>query len=109
VPHACIEDNRRRLNEIPRGTKRYNEIIRCRSTAERSNSTLKETLLIIEKPIVYSKQRADILVQIAAIALLLYKAFSFIVKISLLVMKYRENNDPAIEKKLQPHEIPKSI
>jgi hypothetical protein len=107
--HDCIEDNPRLLNEIPRGTKRYNDIKRCRSAAERSNSTLKETLHIIEKPIVYSRQRADILVQIAAIALLLYKAFSFIVKISLLVMKYRENNDPAIEKKLQLHDIPKSI
>jgi hypothetical protein len=107
--HACIEDNPRLYNEVPRGTKRYNDIKRCRSASERANSTIKETLHIIEKPIVYSKQRADILVQIAAIALLLYKAFSFIVKISVLVMKYRDTNDPAIEKKLQPHDIPKSI
>ena len=48
--HACIEDNPRLLNEIPRGTKRYNEIKRCRSASERANSTLKETLHIIEKP-----------------------------------------------------------
>jgi hypothetical protein len=109
IAHACIEDNPRLLNEIPRGTKRYNEIKRCRSASERANSTLKETLHIIEKPIVYSKQRADILVQIAAITLLLYKAFSFILKISALVMKYRDTNDPAIGKQLQPHDIPKSI
>ncbi len=107
--HACIEDNPRLLNEVPRGTKRYNDIKRCRSALERANSTLKETLHILEKPIVYSRQRADILVQIAAITLLLYKAFAFVVKISVLVMKYQDTNDPAIAEKLQPIEIPKSI
>jgi hypothetical protein len=107
--HACIADNPRLFNEVPRGTKRYNEIKRCRSASERANSTLKETLHILEKPIVYSRQRADILVQIAAITLLLYKAFAFIVKISMLVMKYKNTEDPAIAEKLQPFEVPKSI
>ena len=107
--HSCIADNPRLFNEVPRGTKRYNEIKRCRSASERANSTLKETLHILEKPIVYSRQRADILVQIAAITLLLYKAFAFIVKISVLVMKYKDTYDPAIAGKLQPFEVPKSI
>ena len=64
---------------------------------------------IIDKPIVYNKQRADILAQIAAIALLLYRAFAFIVKISMLFAKYRLSKDPAIAEKLRPHFVPKSI
>ncbi len=107
--HSFINELPRLLNEIPRGTQRYNVIKRCRSASERSNSTIKETLNILEKLIVYNKVRADILAQMAAIALLLYRAFTFVVKISVLFMKYRESKDPAIAKKLQSFEVPKSI
>ena len=107
--HSLIEEHPRLLNEIPRGTKRYNTIKRCRSASERSNSTIKETLNILEKPIVYKKVRADILAQISAISLLLYRAFAFVVKISVLFMKYRDTKDPAIAEKLQPFEVPSSI
>jgi hypothetical protein len=107
--HSSVEEHPRLLNEIPRGTRRYSTIKRCRSASERSNSTVKETLHILEKPIVYNKVRADILVQIATIALLLYRAFAFIVKISVLFMKYCETKDPDIAKKLQPFEVPKAI
>jgi hypothetical protein len=107
--HSFIHQHPRLLNEIPRGTRLYNEIKRCRSASERSNSTVKETLNILEKPIVYNKVRADILVQIATIVLLLYRAFAFIVKISMLFMKYRETQDPDIAKKLQAFEVPKAI
>lgn len=107
--HSSVEEHPRLSNEIPRGTRRYNEIKHCRSASERSNSTIKETLHILEKPIVYNKIRADILVQIATIALLLYRAFTFIVKISVLFMKYRETQDPDIAKKLEPFEVPRSI
>jgi hypothetical protein len=107
--HSSIDQHPRLLNEIPRGTRRYNTIKRCRSASERSNSTVKETLNILEKPLVYNKVRAGILVQIATIALLLYRAFAFIVKISVLFMKYRDTKDPAIAEKLQPFEVPKAI
>jgi hypothetical protein len=96
--HSSVEEHPRLLNEIPRGTRRYNEIKRCRSASERSGSTIKETLHILEKPIVYNSFRAGILVQIATITLLLYRAFAFIVKISVMFMKYRETQDPDIEK-----------
>ena len=82
---------------------------KCRSASERVNSVIKEDLKIIDKPIVYNKQRADILAQIAAIALLLYRAFAFIVKISMLFAKYRSSKDPAIARQLQPHDVPQSI
>ncbi|MBU2454622.1 MAG: hypothetical protein KJ668_15050 [Proteobacteria bacterium] len=107
--HTYIKDNPRLINEVLRGTKRFKMIQRYRSASERANSTIKEDLKIIEKPIVYNKVRADILAQIAAIALLLKRAFSFIVKISMLFTKYRSSNDPAIAIKLQPHVVPQCI
>ena len=64
---------------------------------------------MIDKPIVYNKQRADILAQIATIALLLYRAFAFIVKISMLFANYGSSKDPAIAKQLQPHYVSQSI
>jgi hypothetical protein len=107
--HTYIKDNPRLVNEIPRGTKRFKQIQQYRSASERVNSVIKEDLKILNKPIVYNKQRADILAQIAAIVLLLYRAFSFIIKISILFSKYRSSKDPAIAKQLQPHHVPKSI
>jgi len=107
--HTYIKDNPRLINEIPRGTKRFKMLQQCRSASERVNSVIKEDLKIIDKPIVYNKQRADILAQIAAITLLLYRAFAFIVKISMLFAKYRSSKDPAIAIKLQPHYVPQSI
>jgi hypothetical protein len=107
--HTYIKDNPRLINEIPRGTKRFKSIQRYRSASERANSTIKEDLRIIDKPIVYNKERADILSQIAAIVLLLKRAFTFIAKISILFMKYNLSKDPNILKQLQPHYVPKSI
>ena len=107
--HTYIKDNPRLINEIPRGTKRFKMIQRYRSASERANSTIKEDLKIIDKPIVYNKERADILAQIAVIALLLKRAFAFIARISTLFMLYQLSTDPAIAEKLQPHYVPKYI
>jgi len=78
-------------------------------TPEFSDPRLIRTNPRLKKRIVYNKQRADILAQIAAIALLLYRAFTFIVKISMLFAKYRSSKYPAIAIKLQPHFVPQSI
>ncbi len=107
--HTYIKDNPRLINEIPRGTKRFKIIQRCRSASERVNSVIREDLKIIDKPVVYNKDRADILAQIAAIALLLYRAFAFIIKISMLSAQYRSSKNPAIATKLQFHAVPQSI
>jgi len=64
----------RLLTEDHRGTKRYNDVKKMRSAAERVNSVIKEDLKILNHPIVYNKQRADILAQITTIVLLIYKA-----------------------------------
>jgi hypothetical protein len=107
--HMYVKEHPRLINEIPRGSKRYNLIKKIRSASERANSTMKEDLKILEKPRVINAQRANILAQVAAIVLLLRRAFGFIVKITHLFRKLQRTNDPVINKKLKPHSIPKSI
>ena len=84
-------------------------IKKIRSASERSNSSLKEDLKIIDKPRVLKISRADILAQMAAIVLLLKRAFKFVVKITILFMKLQQTNDPDIKDKLKPPSIKKSI
>ena len=107
--HMYVKDHPRLINEIPRGSKRYNLIKKIRSASERANSTLKEDLKIIEKPRVLNGSRANILSQMAAIVLLLKRGFAFITRISHLFRKLRQTNDPTVSKKLRPLSIPKSI
>ncbi|MCK8604480.1 hypothetical protein K1V27_22525, partial [Syntrophobacteraceae bacterium DRH4] len=102
VAHMAIKDHPRLTNEIPRGSKRYKEIKKIRSASERANSTLKEDLKILDKPRVIGSFRAGILNQIAAIVLLLTRAFNFIVKTTCLFRKLSQTNDPAIKAKLRP-------
>jgi len=45
----------------------------------------------------------------AAIALLLKRAFAFIIKTTNLFRKLQRTNDPDIKEKLKPSSIPKSI
>ena len=107
--HMYVKEHPRLINEIPRGTKRYNEIKKNRSACERANSTLKENLGILEKPRIMNRFRANILAQIAAIALLVTRGFAFIVKTTCLFRKLVKINDPKIRKKLKPPFVPKSI
>jgi hypothetical protein len=104
-----IKEHPRLVNEIPRGTKRYNSIKNMRSASERSNSTIKEDIKIIDKPRVLHGSRANILAQMAAIVLLLKRAFSFIVKVTHQTRKLYRTKDPACMEKLTPPFIPKSI
>ena len=50
-----------------------------------------------------------ILAQIAAIVLLLHRAFKFVVKITVLFTTPYKDDDPAIKDKLKSPSIPKSI
>lgn len=107
--HMYVKEHPRLINEIPRGSKRYNTIKKIRSASERANSTMKEDLKILDKPRVLKGSRANILAQMAAIVLLLKRAFSFIVRITNQIRKLLHTNDPAIKEKLKPTTIPKSI
>ena len=107
--HMSVKEHPRLINEIPRGSKRYNEIKKLRSASERANSTLKDDLGILEKPRAMNGYRANILAQMAAIVLLLSRAFDFIVRITFLFRKLHDTDDPKIRKRLAPPLIPKSI
>ena len=99
--HMSIKQYPRLINEIPRGTKRYNTIKKLRSAAERANSTIKEDIKILEKPRVLKRFRANMLGQMAGIALLLKRAFSFIVKITNQFAKSIKRRPPPIPKSIQ--------
>jgi hypothetical protein len=107
--HMSVKEHPRLINEIPRGSKRYNTIKKMRSASERVNSTIKEDIKILEKPRVIDGFRANILGQMAGITLLLKRAFSFIVRVTCQFRKLFKTNDPVIKQKLQPPFIPKSI
>jgi len=107
--HMYVKEHPRLINEIPRGSKRYNLIKKIRSASERANSTMKEDLKILEKPRVLNSSRANILSQMAGIVLLLSRAFKFIVRLTILFRKLHQTNDPDIKEKLKPPSIPKSI
>lgn len=109
VAHMSIQDHPRLVNEVPRGTKRYKEIKKIRSASERANSTVKEDLKILNKPRVIGSSRAGILNQIAAIVLLLTRAFAFIVRTTCLFRKARETGDPRIRAKLRPPSMARSV
>lgn len=103
-----VKDHPRLVNEIPRGSKRYNDIKKIRSASERANSTLKEDIKILDKPRVLTATRANILAQMAAIVLLLLRGFSFIVKTTCQIRKLLQSKGPGGRKDLIPH-TPKSI
>jgi hypothetical protein len=70
---------------------------------------MKEDLKILEKPRILNSSRANILAQMAAIVLLLKRAFKFIIRTTNLFRKLHRTNDPDIKEKLNPPLIPKSI
>jgi hypothetical protein len=109
VRHMYVKDLPRLINEIPRGSKRYIDIKRLRSSSERTNSSVKVEFHILDKPKVLNRQRANILAQMAGIVLLLKRSFSFIVRITILFRKFYSDNDPAAKKKLSLCSVAKSI
>jgi hypothetical protein len=107
--HMYFKEHPRLVNEIPRGSKRYSTFKKMRSASERSNSTIKEDIKVLEKPRVLKGSRANILAQMAGIVLLLKRAFSFIVRVTNQIRKLLHTNDQAVKEKLKPPFIPKSI
>jgi hypothetical protein len=99
--HMSIKEYPRLVNEIPRGSSRYNIIKNLRSAAERANSTLKEDIKILEKPRVLNGFRSNILAQMAGITLLLKRVLSFIVKTTIKFAKGLEAKPPPIPKSIQ--------
>ena len=110
VKHMYIKDHPRLTNEIPRGSQRYKTIKNLRSASERTNSTLKSDLNILEKPWILNGVRADILTQIAALILLLKRVFSFIERVTFLMWRIQNTDDKALLlKQLQLPHIPQAL
>ena len=109
VKHMSVQEHPRLINDLPRGSKRYKEIKKLRSASERSNSTMKEDLKILDKPKILKGSRANILAQMAAIVLLLKRGFFFIVRVTHHFAKLRQTNDPNLREKLKPPSIAKSL
>jgi hypothetical protein len=107
--HMYVKEHPRLINEIPRGTKRYNSIKSMRSASERSNSTIKEDIKILDRPRILNGSRANILAQMTAIVLLVKRAFSFIVRVTNQLRKSFKSNDNTIKNRTKPPFIAKSI
>ena len=99
--HMYVKEHPRLINAIPRGTKKYQRLKQHRSASERINSATKEDIPILRKPRVINGFRAKILAQLAASATLLKRAFSFVVKTTVLVRKYNRATDQKIKAKLR--------
>ena len=80
------------LHRILSSLKLPNTFKKLRPASERSNSTIKEDLKILDKPRVLNAKKATILAQIAAIILLLKRAFSFIVRTTCQIRKLYKSN-----------------
>jgi hypothetical protein len=106
--HMYVKEHPRLVNEIPRGSKRYKEIKKSRSASERANSTLKGNIKILDKPRVLNGHRANILSQMAAIVLLLFRGLSFVVKTTCQIRNLFQSKEHLNKKNLLPH-ISKSI
>jgi len=84
--HMSINHHPRYCLEIPRGTERYQKIKALRSASERTNSSLKQDLCLLNHPKVIGSLRSAILAQMACIVLLLKRSFDFIIRITYLTL-----------------------
>ncbi len=104
--HATIDSNPRLQSEIPRGSKHRKIIYNIRTSAERTNSTAKSDLHILEHPPVKNLIRASILAQLACIVVLLKRLLDFIVKITLLLQKSYSTKNPKLLEQLNYRKLP---
>ena len=103
-----IKDFPRLINEIIRGTDRYQKIKALRSASERTNAAAKEDLCILNKPKIRGLKHAGVLAQMAVITLLLKRIICFIVKVTLATRKMLSNNN-TLKPYLPGPEVPKFI
>jgi hypothetical protein len=104
--HRAIAENPRLFCEIPRGTQRWKKIRNLRPASERTNSTLKSDLDILERPQVMSLERAAILAQLACISVCLKRLLDFIVRVTLTLRKAIATSSKKLWKELELKKIP---
>jgi len=103
-----IKDFPRIIGEVLRGTDRYQKIKALRTASERTNSTAKEDLCILNKPKIRGIKSAGVLAQMAVITLLLKRIICFIVKVTLAMRKMISNNN-GLKPYLPGPDVPKCI
>jgi len=107
--HMSIKAHPRLISEIPRCSDRWKKIRNFRSASERSDGTCKSDLDILESPRIYELAMASIEATMACITTLLKRVMSFVMKITLNLMKYLKTWDKSYKKKLEVHKVPTFI
>lgn len=107
--HMSIKAHPRLISEIPRCSDRWKKIRNFRSASERSNGTCKSDLDILESPRIYGLTMASIEATMACITTLLKRVMSFIIGITLNLMKYLKTWDKSYKKKLEAPIVPTFI
>ena len=104
-----ISDFPRLIIEVLRGTDRHHKLKALRSASERTNSSAKEDLCILNKPKIRGLKNAGVLAQMAVMVLLLKRICRFIVKVTLAMRKMFSSNSPPLKPYLPGPEVPKFI
>jgi hypothetical protein len=104
-----IKDFPRLIIEVLRGTDRHHKLKALRSASERTNSSAKEDLCILNKPKIRGLKNAGVLAQMAVMVLLLKRISRFIVKVTLVMRKMFSSNSPPLKPYLPGPEVPKFI
>ncbi len=99
--HMSIKAHPRLISEIPRCSDRWKKIRNLRSASERSNGTCKSDLDILESPRIYGLSMASIEATMACITTLLKRVMSFVIGVTLNLMKYLKTWDKSYKKKLE--------
>ena len=104
--HVPIANNPRLLCEIPRGSYRRKKIRNLRPASERTNSTAKSDLDILNRPRVMGKDRFGILAQLGCIVVLLKRFVSFVARVTLSLRKLIYSKSQKAYEDLQLKKIP---
>ncbi len=104
-----VNDFPRLIIEVLRGTDRHHKLKALRSASERTNSSTKEDLCILNKPKIRGLKNAGVLAQMAVMVLLLKRIIRFIVKVTLAIRKMFSSKSPPLKPYLPGPEVPKLI
>jgi len=107
--HMSVNDFPRLIIEVLRGTDRHHKLKALRSASERTNSSAKEDLCILNKPKIRGLKNAGVLAQMAVMVLLLKRISRFIVKVTIAIRKMYSRNSPPLRPFLPGPEVPKFI
>jgi hypothetical protein len=104
-----VNDFPRLIIEVLRGTDRHQKLKALRSASERTNSSAKEDLCILNKPKIRGLKNAGVLAQMAVMVLLLKRISRFIVKVTLTMRKMFSSNSQPLKPFLPGPDVPKFI